>query len=185
MNPSSSSSCSSSSSSSNEPDKFRCRTGLSKLISNAVRLTHGFASNVRSRKARCLPTRIEISHLGYSISGGYIWPIANANARAQGSTGSRESLGALKHRRRQRETTGTTARKIFWMMRAARLSNARRVWTLRWPKDLPFWNEFKPAKKCWSVLWLCLLTKLVERFDPDQYRVREYASGVTQSFEDE
>jgi four helix bundle protein len=24
------------------------------------------------------------------------------------------------------------------------------------PKDLPFWNEFKPAKKCWSVSWLCL-----------------------------
>ena len=42
-----------------------------------------------------------------------ISPVANANARAQGSTGSRESLGAFKHRRRQRETTGTTARKIF------------------------------------------------------------------------
>jgi hypothetical protein len=134
---------------------------------------------IQSRKARCLPTRIEISHLGYSISGGYIWPIANASARAQGSTGSGESLGAFnlnpevwgivlvlllvlildllairaekrarsfhnssvpasvaaerlfsrlraraqarflisgfgfKHRRRQRETTGTTARKIF------------------------------------------------------------------------
>jgi hypothetical protein len=34
------------------------------------------------------------------------------------------------------------------MRRAARLSNARPVWTLLWPKDLPFWNEFKPAKKC-------------------------------------
>ena len=81
MNPSSS--CSSSSSSSNEPDKFRCRTGLSKLISNSVRLTHGFASNVRSR--------------------------------------------------------GIVA----------------------------------------------MLTKLVERFDPDQYRVRENASGVARSFEDD
>jgi hypothetical protein len=30
-----------------------------------------------------------------------------------------------------------------------------------------------------------MLTKLVERFDPDQYRVREDASGVTQSFDDE
>jgi hypothetical protein len=28
-------------------------------------------------------------------------------------------------------------------------------------------------------------TKLVERFDPDQYRVRENASGVAQSLEDE
>jgi hypothetical protein len=28
-------------------------------------------------------------------------------------------------------------------------------------------------------------TKLVERFDPDQCRVRENASGVAQSFEDE
>jgi hypothetical protein len=28
-------------------------------------------------------------------------------------------------------------------------------------------------------------SKLVERFDPDQYRVRENASGVAQSFEDE
>jgi hypothetical protein len=30
-----------------------------------------------------------------------------------------------------------------------------------------------------------MLTKLVERFDPDQYRVRENASGVAQSFEDD
>jgi hypothetical protein len=32
---------------------------------------------------------------------------------------------------------------------------------------------------------VAMLTKLVERFDPDQYRVRENASGVAQSFEDE
>jgi hypothetical protein len=32
---------------------------------------------------------------------------------------------------------------------------------------------------------LAMLTKLVERFDPDQYRVRENASGVAQSFEAE
>ena len=30
---------------------------------------------------------------------------------------------------------------------------------------------------------VAMLTKLVERFDPDQYRVRENASGVAQSFE--
>ena len=30
-----------------------------------------------------------------------------------------------------------------------------------------------------------MLTKLVERFDPEQYRVRENASGIAQSFEDE
>ena len=70
------------------------------------------------------------------------------------------------------------------MMRAARLSNARPVWTLLWPKDLPFWNEFKPAKEM-LVRIVAMLTKLVERFDPDQYRVRENASGVAQSFEDE
>jgi hypothetical protein len=53
-----------------------------------------------------------------------------------------------------------------------------------WPKDLPFWNEFKPAKKCWSVLWLCL-----PKWSSDPIltsnRVRENASGVAQSFEDE
>ena len=32
---------------------------------------------------------------------------------------------------------------------------------------------------------VAMLTKLVERFDPDQYRVRENASGVAQSFEDD
>ena len=32
---------------------------------------------------------------------------------------------------------------------------------------------------------VAMLTKLVERFDPDQYRVRENASGVAQSFERE
>jgi hypothetical protein len=30
-----------------------------------------------------------------------------------------------------------------------------------------------------------MLTKLVERFDLDHYRVRENASGVAQSFEDD
>jgi len=30
---------------------------------------------------------------------------------------------------------------------------------------------------------MAMLTKLVERFDPDQCRVRENASGVAQSFE--
>ena len=68
------------------------------------------------------------------------------------------------------------------MMRAARLSNARPVWTLLWPKDLPFWNE---TGKEMLVRIVAMLTKLVERFDPDQYRVRENASGVAQSFEDD
>jgi hypothetical protein len=35
------------------------------------------------------------------------------------------------------------------------------------------------------VRMVAMLTKLVERFDPDQYRVREHASGVAQSLEDE
>ena len=35
------------------------------------------------------------------------------------------------------------------------------------------------------VRMVAILTKLVERFDPDQYRVRENASGVAQSFEHE
>jgi hypothetical protein len=69
------------------------------------------------------------------------------------------------------------------MMRAARLSNARPVWTLLWPKDLPFWNEFKPARNVGPYCGYAY--QLVERFDPDQYRVRENASGVAQSFEDE
>ena len=32
---------------------------------------------------------------------------------------------------------------------------------------------------------MAMLTKLVERFDPCQYRVRESAVGVTQPLEDE
>jgi hypothetical protein len=43
-------------------------------------------------------------------------------------------------------------------------------------EDLPFWNEFKPAKKCWSVLWVCL-PNWSSDFDPDQY--------LSGSFEDE
>ena len=41
------------------------------------------------------------------------------------------------------------------------------------------------AGKEMLVRIVAILTKLVERFDPDQYRVRENASGVAQSFEDE
>ena len=68
------------------------------------------------------------------------------------------------------------------MMRAARLSNARPVWTLLWPKDLPFLERIQTGKEM-LVRIVAMLTKLVERFDPDQYRVRENASA--QSFEDE
>ena len=32
---------------------------------------------------------------------------------------------------------------------------------------------------------VAMLSKLVERFDPDQYRVRESASGLAAPFEDE
>jgi hypothetical protein len=41
------------------------------------------------------------------------------------------------------------------------------------------------AGKEMLVRIVAILTKLVERFDPDQYRVRENASGVAQSFEHE
>src|SRR6516165_6897866 len=44
----------------------------------------------------------------------------------------------------------------FLMMHVARRSNARLVWTLRWPKDLPFCNEFNLAKQCCSASLLCL-----------------------------
>ena len=61
-------------------------------------------------------------------------------------------------------------------MRAAQLSNARPVWVLLWPKDLLYWNEFDLAKKM-LVSIVAMLTKLVEPFDPYQYRVRESAQA--------
>jgi hypothetical protein len=47
---------------------------------------------------------------------------------------------------------------------------------LLWPKDLLFWNEFQPGKEM-LVRIVAMLTKLVERFDPYQYRVRESAQA--------
>ena len=70
------------------------------------------------------------------------------------------------------------------MMRAARLSNARPVWTLLWPKGFAVLERIQTGKEM-LVRIVAMLTKPVERFDPDQYRVRENASGVAQSFEDE
>ena len=51
-------------------------------------------------------------------------------------------------------------------------------------KGFVFLDEFNPAKKCWFVLWLCLANWSV-RFDPEQYRVRDSASGLAAPFEDE
>src|SRR5215468_3947182 len=39
------------------------------LSCEGIRLRNGFAASLRSRKTRCLPTRIEVSELGYSIFG--------------------------------------------------------------------------------------------------------------------
>jgi hypothetical protein len=70
------------------------------------------------------------------------------------------------------------------MTHAVRLSNAPPAWVLLWPRDLFLPKEFNPAKKYW-VRVVAMLTKLVERFDPGQYRVVEGASGQTVPFEDE
>jgi hypothetical protein len=51
-------------------------------------------------------------------------------------------------------------------------------------KDLLLGNELNPAKKCWYVLWP-MLTKLVERFDPYQYRVRDKTTSVAGPLEHE
>jgi four helix bundle protein len=130
------------------------------------------------------PTRIEISHLGDSISGGYIWPIANANARAQGSAGSRESLSALLNTaegngRRQ----GRQRAKSFDDARGSAIECAACL-DASVAKGFAVLERIQTGKEM-LVRIVAMLTKLVERFDPDQYRVRENASGVAQSFEDE
>jgi hypothetical protein len=86
------------------------------VIYDAVRLTHGFACK---RKTRCLPARIEISHLGFAIS----WLIGSSERTQSG--------------------------------------------------------------KAMLVRIVAMLTKLVERFDPYQYRVRENAPSVAGPFEHE
>ena len=45
-------------------------------------------------------------------------------------------------------------------------------------------ERIKPGKEM-LVRIVAMLCKLVERFDPEQYRVRENAPGVIQQFEDE
>jgi hypothetical protein len=70
------------------------KTELSKLIFNAIKLADGFACNLRPRKARCLPTRVEISHLGNTIFTGYVLSIANADRELREQL-DRASLSAL------------------------------------------------------------------------------------------
>ena len=45
-------------------------------------------------------------------------------------------------------------------------------------------ERIQPGKEM-LVRIVAMLSKLVERFDPDQYRVREDISGVSQKFEDD
>src|SRR5262249_62307877 len=51
-------------------------------------------------------------------------------------------------------------------------------------KGLAFLERIQPGKEM-LVRIVAMLTKLVERFDPDQSRVGEGASGLTASFESE
>jgi four helix bundle protein len=51
-------------------------------------------------------------------------------------------------------------------------------------KGFAFLERIQPGKEM-LVRVVAMLTKLIARFDPDQYRVRESASGVAQPFEDE
>ena len=49
---------------------------------------------------------------------------------------------------------------------------------------MPLWIEFKPAKEI-LVRIVAMLTKLLMRFDPEQYRVQESAAGLATPFEHE
>src|SRR5262249_47095934 len=119
---------------------------------NAVRLAHGFASKLRSRKTRCLPARIEISALLNTAEG---------NGRRQG---------------RQRAKFFDDARGS--VIECAACLDASVA------KGFAFLEQIQPGKEM-LVRIVAMLTKLVERFDPDQSRVGEGASGLTASFESE
>jgi hypothetical protein len=62
-------------------------------------------------------------------------------------------------------------------MHAARPSNAQPAWRHRWPKDLPLRIEFQAGKELF-VRVVAMLSKLLMRFDPEQYRVYESAAGL-------
>jgi hypothetical protein len=66
-------------------------------------------------------------------------------ARLSWITRARTSKGIAKEDR-------AVSAQTFLMMHAARLSNARLAWMLRWPKDLLFWNEFNSRK---AMLVVC------------------------------
>jgi hypothetical protein len=51
-------------------------------------------------------------------------------------------------------------------------------------RQIPVQERIQTGKEM-LVRIVAMLTKLLARFDPDQYRVRENASSVAQSFEDE
>jgi hypothetical protein len=69
-------------------------------------------------------------------------------------------------------------------MHAARPSNAQPAWRHRWPKDLPLRIEFQAGKELF-VRVVAMLSKLLMRFDPEQYRVYESAAGLATPFEHE
>ena len=152
---------------------------MSKLISNAVRLTHGFASNVRSRKARCLQLELKfltwVTQFLADISGPSQTPTRELRDQLD-----RASLSALLNTaegngRRQ----GRQRAKSFDDARGSAIECAACL-DASVAKGFAVLERIQTGKEM-LVRIVAMLTKLVERFDPDQYRVRENASGVAQS----
>jgi hypothetical protein len=71
------------------------------------------------------------------------------------------------------------------MMRAAQRSNAQPAWMLLWPAKGFASSQRTQSGKEMLIRIVAMLTKLVARFDPYQYRVRENSPSVAGPFEHE
>ena len=95
----------------------------------------------------------------------------------------RASLRPAEHCRRQWEATRTPASEFFDDARGSAIECAACL-DASVAKGFTALERIQPGKGM-LIRIVAMLCKLVERFDPEQYRVRENASGVAQQFEDE
>jgi len=121
--------------------------------------------------------------LGNTIFGGYILP-SPTQTRELREQLDRASLSALLNTaegngRRQ----GRQRAKFFDDARGSAIECAACL-DASVAKGFTALERIQPGKEM-LVRIVAMLCKLVERFDPEQYRVRENASGVIQQFEDE
>jgi hypothetical protein len=153
-------------------------------FSTSIKLT--YFHYVRPRETRRIPSRTKVPNLGDGVSGGVgrkSFPCKQT--RADGPARPRKSFCAVKHGGRNGRRQGKQRAKFFDDARGSAIECAACL-DASVAKRLSTVDRIQAGKEM-LVRVVSMLSKLVERFDPDSYRVREGENtlGDAKTIEDE